>query len=87
MRIGIHTGDIYGGIVGTDIVRFDIYGEHVFCANKMESGGQPGHICVSETTKGLLIKNTDRKYNFKFNSDIYIKSMGKNMKTYLVDEA
>lgn len=53
----------------------------------MESGGQPGHICVSETTKGLLIKNTDRKYNFKFNSDIYIKSMGKNMKTYLVDEA
>ena len=26
MRIGVHTGEIYGGIVGTDIVRYDIYG-------------------------------------------------------------
>jgi class 3 adenylate cyclase len=26
MRIGIHTGDVFGGIIGTDIVRFDVYG-------------------------------------------------------------
>lgn len=26
MRIGIHTGSIIGGIIGTDIVRYDIYG-------------------------------------------------------------
>ena len=37
MRIGIHTGDIIGGIVGTEIIRFDIYGENVEIANLMES--------------------------------------------------
>jgi len=26
MRIGIHTGNIIGGIIGTDVVRYDIYG-------------------------------------------------------------
>lgn len=40
MRIGIHTGDIIGGVIGTDIVRYDIYGENVTIANKMESNGE-----------------------------------------------
>ena len=53
MRLGVHTGDIFGGIVGTDIVRFDIYGPNVSAANKMESGGAKGKICVSSTTKAL----------------------------------
>jgi class 3 adenylate cyclase len=34
MRIGIHTGTIIGGIVGTEIVRYDIYGSDVVVANK-----------------------------------------------------
>lgn len=84
MRIGVHTGDIYGGIAGTDIVRFDVYGENVFAANKMESGGQAGKICVSETTKMLLEKDKGNKYKFDFNSDIYIKSMGKDLKSYFI---
>jgi len=44
MRIGIHTGDIIGGILGTDIVRYDIYGKNVLIANKMESNGMVGSI-------------------------------------------
>lgn len=36
MRIGIHTGTIIGGIVGTEIVRYDIYGSDVVVANKFE---------------------------------------------------
>ena len=47
MRIGIHTGSVTGGIIGTDLVRFDVYGKDYIAANKMESGGIPGHICVS----------------------------------------
>jgi class 3 adenylate cyclase len=39
MRIGIHTGHIIGGVLGTDIVRYDIYGADVMIANKMESNG------------------------------------------------
>lgn len=39
MRIGIHTGEIIGGVVGTNIIRFDVYGENVLIANQMESLG------------------------------------------------
>lgn len=42
MRIGIHTGDIIGGIIGTDVVRYDIYGKNVLIANKMEQNGVVG---------------------------------------------
>jgi len=42
MRIGVHTGDIIGGIIGTELVRYDIYGKDVAMANKMESNGVKG---------------------------------------------
>lgn len=54
MRIGIHTGNIIGGIIGTELVRYDIYGKDVSMANKMESNGKEGSVMVSETTKALL---------------------------------
>lgn len=44
MRIGVHTGKIIGGVLGTDIVRYDIYGPDVLIANKMESKGVSGHV-------------------------------------------
>lgn len=49
-----YQGTIKGGIVGTDIVRYDIYGEDVGIANKMESNGQEGKIMVSEDTKDFV---------------------------------
>ena len=36
MRIGIHTGNIIGGVIGTDIIRYDIYGLDVIKDNKIE---------------------------------------------------
>ena len=42
MRIGIHTGKIVGGIIGTKLVRYDIFGSDVLVANKMESNGIAG---------------------------------------------
>jgi len=35
-------GDVIGGIIGTDVVRYDIYGKDVLIANKMESNGIVG---------------------------------------------
>jgi len=48
MRIGIHTGNVYGGIIGKDIVRYDIYGKDVAISNKMESEGLVDNVAVSE---------------------------------------
>ena len=39
MRIGIHTGVLIGGIIGTEVVRYDIYGADNMIANDIESNG------------------------------------------------
>ena len=39
MRIGIHTGKIIGGVIGTDVIRYDIFGIYVMIANSMEQNG------------------------------------------------
>ena len=67
MRIGIHTGTIIGGVIGTEIVRYDIYGGDVLIANKMESNGEKGKIHVSEETKLLLEENFYDQFSFVFN--------------------
>ena len=41
-------------MIGIDIVRYDVYGRDVLIANKMESGGKEGMVCVSEITRQLL---------------------------------
>merc|ERR1711998_821869 len=66
MRIGIHTGRVVAGIIGTKVVRYDIFGEGVLIANKMESNGNPGQVCISSDTKDLMTKQaaTNRLYSF-----------------------
>jgi class 3 adenylate cyclase len=72
MRIGIHTGDIIGGVMGTNIVRYDIYGIDVLFANSMESNGIPGKIIVSESTKNFLEKGIPKKFQFNFHTQVKI---------------
>lgn len=64
MRIGIHTGTVIGGIIGTDIVRYDIYGKDVSIANKMESSGVEGRIHISETTKTMIERAEKHPFMF-----------------------
>ena len=70
MRIGIHTGKVIGGVIGTDIIRYDIYGEDVSIANKMESSGQKGKINISGTTKELVQKNYPEEFEITKNKTI-----------------
>ena len=86
MRIGIHTGEIIAGITGTNIVRYDIYGPDVLIANKMESGGMPGRINISDVTMAILSKKTPDKYVFEFNKEIVAKVVGKSHKSYFIKE-
>ena len=72
MRIGIHTGKVIGGIIGSKVVRYDIFGEGVLIANKMESNGVSGGVCVSEATRDLLGRSQElsRKYSFVPHTDL-----------------
>lgn len=54
MRVGIHTGTVLCGIVGTSRVKFDVWSFDVSLANRMESTGRAGQIHVSEKTYGFL---------------------------------
>lgn len=64
MRIGVHTGDIIGGITGSNIVRYDIYGIDVLIANKIESHGIAGEIAVSNYTK-ILLERFRTRFSFE----------------------
>jgi len=50
MRIGIHTGDVVAGVIGTHKFVYDIWGDTVNIASRMESHGMPGRIHVSADT-------------------------------------
>ncbi|AUI69259.1 adenylate/guanylate cyclase domain-containing protein [Beggiatoa leptomitoformis] len=54
VRIGIHTGAVVSGVIGTKRFNYDIWGETVNIASQMESTGLAGCIQVSETTYQLL---------------------------------
>ena len=54
MRIGMHTGTVIAGIVGLRKFAYDIWGDAVNIASRMETAGEPGKINVSERTKVLI---------------------------------
>lgn len=70
--------------MGTDIVRYDIYGKNVVIANKMESNGEKGKVQVSEITKRLLELNYPGRYLFEFNSQTVLPSIGVEINGYFV---
>lgn len=50
MRVGIHSGDVVAGVIGTHKFVYDIWGDTVNIASRMESHGMPGRIHVSADT-------------------------------------
>lgn len=50
MRVGIHTGSVVAGIVGVKKFQYDIWGDTVNIASRMESSGEVGHVNISEAT-------------------------------------
>ena len=84
MRIGMHTGNIIGGIIGTSIVRYDIYGIDVHIANKMESEGTSGSVKVSEATKNILYAGWPKSFTFDRDNDLYASVNNSRIKTFIL---
>ena len=80
LRIGLHTGPVVAGIVGLKKFAYDIWGDTVNVAARMESSGEIGRINVSEFTYDLIKDNYDCTYRGK----IEVKNKGK-IDMYFVD--
>lgn len=80
IRIGINTGPVVAGVVGSKKFAYDIWGDTVNVASRMESLSQPGKINISESTYGLI----KDKWNCEYRGEIEAKNRGQ-LKMYFVN--
>ncbi|MFL6452098.1 MAG: adenylate/guanylate cyclase domain-containing protein [Bryobacteraceae bacterium] len=79
LRIGINSGPVVAGVIGTHKFAYDIWGDAVNTASRMESHGEPGRVQVTEATYDLL----KDEYAFESRGAIFVKGKGL-MSTYLL---
>ena len=79
LRIGIHTGPVVAGVIGENKFSYDLWGDNVNIASRMESHGLPGRIHVSEA----FVRAASGKWHFEARGLIDVKGQGP-MNTYFL---
>lgn len=80
LRIGIHTGQVVAGVVGKNKFAYDIWGDAVNTASRMESSGIPGQVNISGTTYEYI----KERFNCTHRGKIQAKNKGE-IDMYIVE--
>ena len=65
IRIGIHSGSLLAGVIGKKKFSYDVWGDSVNVASRMESSGEAGEINISQATFELIQDFFDCEYRGK----------------------
>jgi class 3 adenylate cyclase len=77
LRIGIHTGAVIAGVVGEHKFAYDIWGDAVNVAARMEQSGEGGQINISEITYNYIHEfSSELPFHFTFRGKIPVKNKG-----------
>ena len=80
LRIGIHSGPVVAGVIGTKKPFYDVWGDTVNLAARLETSSQAGQIQVSDATKDLV----EDKYIFERRGRVELKGKGKTSVWFLI---
>lgn len=79
LRIGFHTGSVIAGVIGTRKFNYDVWGDTVNTASRLESHGAPGHVQVSEA----VYQRLHTRFHFEPRGITELKGRG-SMVTYFL---
>lgn len=80
VRVGVHTGELVAGVIGREKFSYDVWGDTVNTASRMESAGAPGRVNVSRATYELLKED----FVFEYRGRIEAKGKGE-VEMFFVD--
>ena len=72
LRVGIHTGPVVAGVIGRDKFIYDVWGDTVNLASRMESTGAPGAIHVTDS----VYQQTRHRFAFEAREPVEIRGRG-----------
>ncbi len=84
MRVGIHSGPVVAGIVGVKKFQYDIWGDTVNTASRMESSGEVGKVNVSGATYALVREQAGSLFDFTPRGKVQTKGKGE-LEMWFVD--